>query len=434
MTDRRHIARHFRADFSALALASLAAAASIFLPLDPAIAFPVLVFLSVGSFSGLVVARMRADRAERAIGTLLANQAQLAARLIRLEQRLQMPDAASPALRSTVAEVTGTVGMLGGVVRELAINVAAHDRDMAELRNRLKGPVRFPDEARETRPLDEPSLLSAFRPVSEEERTRAKAMAQALDQDRIEIHLQPVVALPQRKIRFYEALPRLRLEDGTLIGPDEFLPVLERLGRVGEFDRKIVQRAMTVARHLLQRGSEAIVAVSLSPRSVAQASFLRALKSLFATAPEVLGRVVLQLPQDVWRSLDTERKAALIALHERGVPMGLDRAADLAFDAKALSELGVRFVRLPADLMIAAAQEEGREPDPRDYAQILRREGIKLIADRVEREDMVPALADLGVPLAQGFVFATPRPVKPEIFARTASEPAVEATPLRAAG
>ncbi|RDI57872.1 EAL domain-containing protein [Microvirga subterranea] len=72
-------------------------------------------------------------------------------------------------------------------------------------------------------------------------------------------------------------------------------------------------------------------------------------------------------------------------------------------------------------MMLAAAEEDerrggGYEVGVRDFASILRREGIKLVAERVEREEMVPSLIELGMPLAQGFVFAAPRAIRAEVL------------------
>jgi cyclic-di-GMP phosphodiesterase TipF (flagellum assembly factor) len=255
-----------------------------------------------------------------------------------------------------------------------------------------------------------------MRKATENELRRMRLVTEAFEADWIELHLQPIVALPQRKIRFYEALARLRLVDGTLLGPSEFLPLLERLGRAPEFDRRILDRAMAVARHLIARGSEAIVGVNLSPRSVAEPDFLWSLTGVVDAAPDTLGKIVLEMSQECWLGLGGDQKAALAALRDRGMPLSLDRAVDLDLDAQALADLGVRFLKLPADLMIAAdEQDDGSKPGVRDLAASLRRQGIKLVAERVEREEMVPALADLGVPLAQGFVFAVPRAVKADV-------------------
>jgi cyclic-di-GMP phosphodiesterase TipF (flagellum assembly factor) len=185
---------------------------------------------------------------------------------------------------------------------------------------------------------------------------------------------------------------------------------------------------MAVARHLIARGSEAIVGVNLSSHAINEPGFLWSLIGMLDSSPEVLGKIVLELPQDNWRQLDSDQKAALATLRDRGVPLSLDRAGDLNFDARALADLGVRFLKLPAELMLSAAdQDDGRQVGPelgvRDFASALRRQGIKLVAEHVEREETVPALIDLGVPLAQGFVFSAPRAVKADVLGSSAQHP-----------
>src|SRR5215217_4994515 len=60
--------------------------------------------------------------------------------LIQLEYRLIQAAGGSPdpVLRSTVAEVTGEIGLLGGIIRDLAETVAAQDRDVADLKERIQ--------------------------------------------------------------------------------------------------------------------------------------------------------------------------------------------------------------------------------------------------------------------------------------------------------
>jgi cyclic-di-GMP phosphodiesterase TipF (flagellum assembly factor) len=426
-----------KAKLFVFALAGLAAIGTAATSIPAPFAVPALTFISVAALAGLLVAWARAETASRAAQQAVEDCADLADRLMRVEQGLQAP-VSNPALRTTMAEVTGTVGLLGGVVRELAKNVAAQNRDVANLRDSLKiAPGTAP-----AAPVVEhkPAAQPAPRTTTEDDLRRMRLVTQAFEADGIELALQPIVALPQRKIRFYEALARLRLADGTLLGPSEFLSIIERLGRAPEFDRRVLNRTMMVARHLIARGSEAIVGVNLSSHSVRDPGFLWSLTGMFDAAPAIIGKVVLELSQDCWRNLDADGAAALGALRDKGVPLSLDSATDLRFDARALADLGVRFVKLPAELMVAAEQDErhrlSAELGVRDFASSLRREGIKLVAEHVEREDMVPVLAELGVPLAQGFVFAAPRAVKAEVLGAQAQPTSFEegGTLLRRAG
>lgn len=380
--------------------AFLMASASAYVPMEAGLVMPVFAILITAVIGGLLILRQQAEtdrlngleRAEGPAASPVQGWARMAGRcpaglLRELAKAADAPECATeaaPALRAKPA-----LTLVGGSV---------------------VGLESFP----------EPSLLPSIRRLSAHETTRIRLVTQAFEADRIELHLQPIVSLPQAKIRFYEVLARLRLADGTLLAPVEFLPILECSGRVSDFDRRILIRSMAIARHLKARGSEAIVGVNLSAHAIVEPGFLWSLAGLLDSSPDILGRIVLELPQHSWRHLDADLKGALAALRERGVPFSLDRAADLRFDAQALADLGVRFMKLPADLLIKAAEREdgryaGPEFDVRDFAPTLRRQGIRLIAERVDQDDMVPVLGDLGIPLAQGFAFAAPRPVKPEI-------------------
>ena len=90
----------------------------------------------------------------------------------------------------------------------------------------------------------------AIPPALEIDARRLGAILEAFEKDRVELHLQPVVSLPQRKPHFYEVLARLRLSDESILVPAEFLPNLERAGLVAELDRKVLTRAAAIARHL----------------------------------------------------------------------------------------------------------------------------------------------------------------------------------------
>ena len=395
------VLRDRKAALLAFTPAFLTAAASASVPMEASLVLPVFGFLVMAVFFGLVVLWWQAE----------TERQNLAMQLAGLTQEDQAP-AAPLVLRPPVR-----AGSPAALLRELALSAGAEPSvESSAPTLALAQTVRFP----------EPSLLPSMRSPSTEEISRMRLVTQAFEADRIEMHLQPVVSLPHCKIRFYEALARLRLADGTLLGPAEFLPILEASGRASDFDRRVLIRSMAIARHLVARGSEAIVGVNLTAHAIAEPGFLWSLAGLIDTSPDLLGKIVLEMPQHSWRHLDADHRAALAVLRERGVPFSLDRAPDLRFDPEALADLGIRFMKLPADLMIKAAEQAdgryaGPELDVRDFASALRRQGIRLIAERVDADDMVPLLCELGVPLAQGFAFAAPRPVKPEIAGEQAA-------------
>lgn len=266
------------------------------------------------------------------------------------------------------------------------------------------------------------TLADAAMPARDPE--HEAALLSAFDAGGLEVHLQPIVSLPQRKVVSYEALARLRVA-GEILGPDAFLPVLERHGRTTDLDRRMLQRVATVARHLAGRGSQAAVSYGLSPRSLFEPGFLRSLGRLVVGETDLSGRLVVALPQTSWRSLDAEQAKMLGDLRGR-IGFVLDRPVDLRLDPLALADRGISQVKVPADLLLRPGTGQAM-PDIalEDLVAALGRAGIRLVADRVERESDVPDLIDLDVPLAQGTVFAPARVVRSEVLsAAPGSSPA----------
>jgi cyclic-di-GMP phosphodiesterase TipF (flagellum assembly factor) len=417
-----------------------------------AIAFSAAALAMLRSGQAAEAAKRSAGEAEALSQRLLPVLDTLSQRLLRLESRLtyQAAGEGAPRLEATVAEVSSEISVLGQLVRDLAVALAAQDRDVAVLKDqvtRVAGPglaprvtASAPPPVAPPRPSEKlvtPTLFPMPEPAppvvaparhddedAAEEARRIAAVAEAFEADRIELHLQPVVGLPQRKIRMYEVLSRLRLSDETLLVPAEFLPVLEERGLLPELDRRVLVRSAAIVRHLSARGSDALVSCNLSPASLARPGFLRDAGRLLDEAPELAARLVLEVPQRCWRMLDAEQAGVLGQLRERGLAFALDGATDMRIDPLALADRGVRYVKLPAEMLLEPGARRGLDVEVSDLAAVLSRAGISLVAERVEREEDVPNLLDLDVPLAQGFVFSPPRPVRAEVLEGPSASPA----------
>ncbi|GJE49512.1 hypothetical protein GOFOIKOB_2549 [Methylobacterium tardum] len=374
------------------------------------------------------------------------------------------PEAAEAALRAQIEELTVEFGLLSGIVRDLTGVVTAQDAEIARLNAR---PVAAPDLRSEIRaeiraelaaPAPEPILSSrpqaaapeappvvATRPVlpasptmrpipplplpprpipprPAREPEEEAEIIRAFEGEGLEIHLQPVVTLPQRKVVAYEALARLRV-GGVSTEPETFLPVLERHGRTTELDRRMLQRAAIVTRHLARRGSETMLTYGLSPLSLFEPGLMRELARMAADDPALAG-LVIGLPQASWRGLDAGQRSLLAPLRGR-IGFSLDRPDDLRFDAAELAALGIGQVKVPAEMLLRPASERDRLADiaVEDTAPALARAGIRLVATEIGDEADVPDLIDLDVPFAQGSAFATPRPVRAEVLATPSDAP-----------
>ena len=80
----------------------------------------------------------------------------------------------------------------------------------------------------------------------------------------------------------------------------------------------------------------------------------------------------------------------------------------------------MRFIKVPASLLLDQKQTSSSDIHPSDLSDLLGRFGIDLVAERIEGERAVVDLLDYDVRFGQGFLFAPPRPLRPEGASATA--------------
>jgi len=78
----------------------------------------------------------------------------------------------------------------------------------------------------------------------------------SLEENRVDLYLQPIISLPQRKLRYYEALSRLRAENGDVIMPDQYIAVAGQAGLMSVVDNLLLFRCVQIVRRLTQKSRD----------------------------------------------------------------------------------------------------------------------------------------------------------------------------------
>ena len=123
---------------------------------------------------------------------------------------------------------------------------------------------------------------------------------------------------------------------------------------------------------------------------------------------------MLEFKQSTFRNLGPIETEHLAALAQRGYRFSIDHVSDLRIEPRELADRGVRFIKVPAALLLDPRQSSTSDIHPSDLSDLLGRFGIDLIAERIEGERAVVDLLDYDVRFGQGFLFAPPRPLRPE--------------------
>jgi cyclic-di-GMP phosphodiesterase TipF (flagellum assembly factor) len=360
----------------------------------------------------------------RGTADLARQVAEFGRRLAAVEGRVISANSAGADRLQTVV---GEINELGMLVKQLAVSVAAHDDMLSSAvsaaapaparRPVTPPPNELPYSATDASiaPAAPPPAVTAPPAAPSAGKTQIlAAVRSAVEENRIDIYLQPMVTLPQRKVRFYEAVTRLRDDKDQILSADDFIGVAEAAGLIGRIDHMVMLRCVQVLRRLMVRNKDVgvfcnVAAATLgNPTTFAQClDFLEANRAL---APSL----VLEFKQATFRNLGPIETEHLAALAQRGFRFSIDHVSDLRIEPRELADRGVRFIKVPAALLLDQRQTSTSDIHPSDLSDLLGRFGIDLIAERIEGERAVVDLLDFDVRFGQGFLFAPPRPLRPE--------------------
>lgn len=375
------------------------------------------------------------------IADLSRGTADLARQVAEFGRRLAAMEGRVASSNSTnsdrVQSVVGEINELGGLVRQLAVTVSTHEDLLAghtpapapvarpepeapidliaPFEERPAAPPPLPAPLRSTPPAVQTQTANTVQTVNGRNQTQMlSTLRNAIDENRIDIFLQPMVTLPQRKVRFYEAVTRVRDERDQLIAAEEFISIAEASGLIGRIDNMVLLRCVQVLRRLMVRNKDVgvfcNVAASTLGNSTTFAQCLDFLEANRALAPSL----VLEFKQSTFRGLGAAETENLAALAQRGFRFSIDHVTDLRIEPRELADRGVRFIKVPASLLLDPKQASTSDIHPSDLSDLLGRFGIDLIAERIEGERAVVDLLDYDVRFGQGFLFAPPRPLRPE--------------------
>jgi cyclic-di-GMP phosphodiesterase, flagellum assembly factor TipF len=240
------------------------------------------------------------------------------------------------------------------------------------------------------------------------------AIRTAIEENRVDIYLQPLVTLPQRKVRFYEAVTRLRDARDQMLTAEDFIGIAEAGGLIGRIDSMVMQRCVQVLRRLMVRNKDVGIFCNLSSVTLSNPTIFGQCLDFLEANRALASSFVLEFKQSTLRSLGPTETEHLAALAQRGYRFSIDHVTDLRFEPRDLADRGVRYIKVPAALLLDPRQSSSSDIHPSDLSDLLGRFGIDLIAERIEGERSVVDLLDYDVRFGQGFLFAPPRPLRPE--------------------
>ncbi len=235
----------------------------------------------------------------------------------------------------------------------------------------------------------------------------AEVLRRAVSAEDIEIHLQPVMTLADRRTQLYEAFPRVRDGRGGLIRPEIYQRPAAVTGLLADIDRMAFRRTVQILGRLIERGKQRPMFTPLAADALRDGTFLRAFHETLKAGPAFAANLVFELPEADLSRLGPSERDAIHALANAGFRFSLQDVVQL--DMGLIGDLPIAFVKL---LPIAISGQPGHAAG---LVARIRSIGAEPVVDNVQDERDIAVAQALGIVLGQGGFLSEPRPLKADV-------------------
>ncbi len=232
-------------------------------------------------------------------------------------------------------------------------------------------------------------------------------LARAVETEDVEIHLQPVMTLADRRTHLYEAHPRVRDGRGGLIRPEVYGRVAFETGLAAGVERVASRRTVQILSRLIERGKQRPMFTAISAETLRDGTFLRAIHETLKSGPTLPANLILEMPEASLAALGPAERDAIHALASAGFRFALQDVLQL--DMQALGDLPITFVKL------APAVLRGQPGAAAGLVARVRSIGAEPVVDGVSEDHDIAVAQALGIVLGQGALLSEPRPLKADV-------------------
>ncbi|MDQ7051184.1 MAG: EAL domain-containing protein [Enterobacterales bacterium] len=233
----------------------------------------------------------------------------------------------------------------------------------------------------------------------------------AVTSDDLLLYFQPIVEIATKKTAYYEALVRLNL-NGKIIGPNQFIPALEREGDMALLDRQVIRKAVE---YLSLYPALNKISVNLSAQGFSDARLVPVIKDTLSQYKVDAKRIIFELTESASLSNINSTRSIVSQLSALGCEFSIDDFGTGFSTFNYLKQLPAQSVKIDGSFVVDLANNAVDLALVKAIYEVATALNKKTVAEFVENEETLVILGKIGVTYAQGYHLSRPKPIN-ELF------------------
>jgi len=209
--------------------------------------------------------------------------------------------------------------------------------------------------------------------------------------------------------------------------PAEYLSVAEPEGLLSVIDNLLLFRCVQIVRRLAKNDRKVGIFCNIALGSLADETFFPQFLEFLSQNKDLSGALIFELGQQAFDMRGSVEARNMAKLADLGFRFSLDKVSDLDLDFQDLARADVKFLKISAEVMLnqllevdgQIALKSLKDLAAADFADLTRRYGVEVIAEKVESERQVVDILELNIGYGQGNLFGEPRAIRDAVLAET---------------
>ncbi len=238
----------------------------------------------------------------------------------------------------------------------------------------------------------------------------AAQLRAALAGDELVVFFQPQLDLSTGTVVGVEALTRWQHPTRGLLGPAEFIPVIEQSELVRPFTLHVLDAAVAQAAAWSRRGTELQVSVNLSARTLLDRQLPDDVATILHRHGVPAQRIVLEITETTMMSELDIVEDVLVGLHALGVELSVDDFGTGYSSLALLQRIAVNEIKVDKSFVLNMNGSSSDRTIVQATVDLGHGLGLRVVAEGVENADVLRAVRRIGCDRAQGYHVSRPMP------------------------
>ena len=240
----------------------------------------------------------------------------------------------------------------------------------------------------------------------EENMQTVQIIKNAIADDRIIPYFQPIVNLQTLKIEKYEALVRLKLEDGTILPPFKFLEISKKSSYYHEITKIMINKILQTAKKYPQYR----FSLNISMLDILNEKLITILFDCFNQNLSVVARIDIELLESEFLEDTAKVQEFIKKVHSYGSNILIDDFGSGYSNFSYFSDLDIDVVKIDGSIVSEIVDDKRKLHILKTIHQFTKGMDMVNIAEYVESKEIAQILQEVGIEYAQGYYFSQPIP------------------------